>query len=141
MKVEIEEQDLKSIISSQVSTLCFGEKNPKKIQECHKLDERNQTANGQNTLTRHVLELSTETTGNIKQSQLAVQNIQVMNLNFNEIKVEQDVNANQPLNELKVMQYREAVEEKTHLMLKRYVVFIYIYIECDLHLICKPKCW
>lgn len=126
MKVEIEEHDIKPTISPGVSALYFAEENVDDIQECYKLEEWIHTANSQNsTLTR--LELPTEITDNNEQSQLSLENVQVINPNFNQafnkIKVEKDINLNQPLKQLQVVLFREHLEEKIYLEYKRYVAF------------------
>lgn len=108
MKIEIEEHDMKSKISPRMSALYFAEKNLNKIQECHKLEERNINSHN-STITRQVP--PTEITDNVEQSQLAMENVQVINLNFNqgfnEIKVDEDINE--------------------HLMYKRYIGFMHIF--------------
>lgn len=129
MKIEIEEHDIKSTISSQLSVSYLAEDNIDKVQECHKLEGTHTTGSQNNILTRQVL--STEITDNIKQSQLAGENAQFKNLNLNaplrKIKAEQDINisVNKPFKELKVMLFKENLKEKTHMKYKKYVAFMF----------------
>lgn len=100
IKIEIEEHDIKSGLLSQVEDLCYVEEKP------DILSYQNNIFEGQITLTQLQEEIS--------QSKLAVKDFQDLKLNCNKVS-----------SEIKVVLFREDLEEKKSILYKRWVTFYF----------------